>query len=153
MASLIKVQRRSSCTLYWSQNDIHQPGRVSLKVYTPATNIQGCSPLKLRSTQKITFLDFWAKLLRIRSLHSSAICGESLDMGALWMKMLPNRSIMVRFLLLKTTDLAKWIHCYVTFLFIRLSVRGSPCKWPTVQRATIPHSKLLLFAYLLSVLN
>ena len=41
----------------------------------------------------------------IRSLHGSAICWESLDLAALWMKMLPNRSIMVQFHLLKPLTL------------------------------------------------
>ena len=41
----------------------------------------------------------------IRFLQGFAICGESIDLAALWMKTLPNRSIMVRFILLKTTDL------------------------------------------------
>ena len=49
----------------------------------------------------ILVLSSWS----ISSLHSFTICRESLDLAALWMKTLPNRSIMVRFLL-KTTDLA-----------------------------------------------
>ena len=42
----------------------------------------------------------------IRSLHGPPICGESLDLAPLWMKTLPNRSIMFWFILFKTTDLA-----------------------------------------------
>ena len=44
-------------------------------------------------------------VLAIHSLHDYAICGESLDLEALWMKTLPKRSIMAQFLF-KTTDLA-----------------------------------------------
>ena len=48
-------------------------------------------------------------------MHDSAICGEGLELAALWMKTLPNSSTMVRFLL-KTTDLVKGEYIIINIL-------------------------------------
>ena len=81
-----------------------------------------------------TFLKAWARKLKkktlgtiIHSLHGSAICGESLDLAALWMKALPNSLVMVWFLLLKITDFAigEYILCN-TLIYTTVSSRLSP---------------------------
>ena len=71
----------------------------------------------------------------ICSLHDSAICGESLDLGAYyeWKRYLTDRLRFNSFFS-NHWPYSRWIN-YVTSKFILLSVRGSPSKWPTVQRA------------------
>ena len=70
----------------------------------------------------------------VRSLHGSATCGESLNLAALWMKTLPNRSNVVQVLLLKTTDLEiieyhVMLHPYLfDCQFKALPANSRPCK-------------------------
>ena len=47
-----------------------------------------------------------ALIIIICSLHGSAICGESLNLAAIGMKMLPKSLSVVPFLIFKTTDFA-----------------------------------------------